>query len=99
MEPIGSINRRGQAGGVETFLPYFRSRKCYICGTTAGSAIRCHSASCKFHLHPMCGSKAGSVYMEIETTMKRGADGTEHESVSLVAKCPRCAKVRLFLNA
>ncbi|CAM9232886.1 unnamed protein product, partial [Hapterophycus canaliculatus] len=89
MEPIGSINRRGKTGGVETFLPNFRSRKCYICGTSAGSAIRCHSASCKFHLHPMCGSKAGTVYMEIETTMKRGADGTEHESVSLVAKCPR----------
>lgn len=89
MEPIGSINRKGQAGGVEKFLPTFRARKCYVCGTSAGSAIRCHASSCKFHLHPMCGSKAGSVYMEIETTMKRDFDGTEHESVNLVARCPR----------
>lgn len=89
MEPIGSINKRGQAGGVEKFLPSFRSRKCYICGTSIGSAIRCHTSSCKFHLHPMCGSRAGSVYMEIETTLKAAADGTEHEAVNLVAKCPR----------
>ncbi|CAN0595081.1 unnamed protein product, partial [Ectocarpus sp. 12 AP-2014] len=40
MEPIGSINRRGQAGGVEKFLPSFRSRKCHVCGTSGGSAIR-----------------------------------------------------------
>ncbi|CAM9918429.1 unnamed protein product, partial [Ectocarpus sp. 8 AP-2014] len=99
MEPIGSINRRGQAGGVEKFLPSFRSRKCYVCGTSGGSAIRCHSASCKFHLHPMCGSKAGSVYMEIETTMKRGVDGTEHESVNLVAKCPRHNKSKVYGTA
>eukprot|EP00903_Cladosiphon_okamuranus_P005493 g5476.t1 len=92
MEPIGSINKKGQAGGVEKYLPAFRARKCYVCGTSAGSAIRCHTASCKFHLHPMCGSKAGSVYMEIETTMKRGFDGTEHESVNLVARCPRHSK-------
>ncbi|CAM9255693.1 unnamed protein product [Ectocarpus fasciculatus] len=99
MEPIGSINRRGQAGGIEKFLPSFRSRKCYVCGTSGGSAIRCHSASCKFHLHPMCGSKAGSVYMEIETTMKRGVDGTEHESVNLVAKCPRHNKSKVHGRA
>ncbi|CAM9435846.1 unnamed protein product [Ectocarpus sp. 4 AP-2014] len=99
MEPIGSINRRGQAGGVEKFLPSFRSRKCHVCGTSGGSAIRCHSASCKFHLHPMCGSKAGSVYMEIETTMKRGVDGTEHESVNLVAKCPRHNKSKVYGRA
>lgn len=89
MEPIGSINARGQAAGVEKFLPSFRFRKCYICGTSIGCAIRCHTPSCKFHLHPMCGNRAGSVYMEIETTMKTGADGTESEAVNLVAKCPR----------
>lgn len=89
MEPIGSINKRGQTGGVEQFLPTFRFRKCYICGTSIGSVIRCHSSSCKFHLHPMCGSRAGSVYMEIETTTKTAADGTELEAVNLVAKCPR----------
>lgn len=89
MEPIGSINMRGQAGGVERFLPPFRSRKCYICGASTGCTIRCHSASCKFRLHPMCGSKAGGVYMEIETTMKTGADGKLYEIVNLVARCPR----------
>lgn len=43
----------------------------------------------------MCGSKAGSVYMEIETSTKTGADGTEHESVNLVAKCPKYERARI----
>lgn len=89
MEPIGSINKRGESGEVEKFLPSFRSRKCYVCGTSKGCVIRCHTNSCKFHFHPMCGSKAGSVYMEIETTMKIRPDGEEFESVTLVARCPR----------
>lgn len=89
MEPIGSINKRGQAGPVERFLPSFRVRKCHICGTNDGCTIRCHTSACRFHLHPMCGSKAGSVYMEIETSTKRAADGTEYETVNLVARCPK----------
>lgn len=89
MEPIGSINTRGQAGDVNKFLPPFRFRRCHICGTSSGCAIRCQTSACKFHLHPMCGNKAGNIYMEIETAMKKGPDGEEREVVNLVARCPR----------
>lgn len=87
MEPIGSISLRGQTGGVEEFLPSFRFRMCHICGTMTGCSIRCYATGCRFHLHPMCGKKAGNVYMEIETPEAR-ADRRD-QGVHLVAKCPR----------